>query len=398
MTYIQEKVNPILEQLVTAMLLERPENPPAFMAKYIAEQQSKVDVVPIATPAAGGAEIEKVKADIARLKQYKAELMSKIGMSPAPDPEDEEEDDDDDVVEDMPPPPNYAQKGPRSSVSAEAYGQWNQKKEFTPPVYPKTDEQKSRIRSVLTNSFLFQSLDDKEMDVVILAMKEQILEPKVRIINQGDDGESLYVIEEGTLDCYKKIGEEDKLVKTCVAGDAFGELALLYNCPRAASVESRDKSTLWELDRETFNNIVKEAASKKRELYDSFLKKVPLLENVESYERMTIADALKPESFTAGTTIIRQGDPGTKFFVILEGDCVAMKSFVVGQDPQEVHKHKEGDYFGELALLKNEPRAASVVASTDVKTLTLDRATFKRLLGPLEDILRREAKRYDGAS
>merc|ERR550514_1745119 len=135
------------------------------MAKYIAEQQSKVDVVPIATPAAGGAEIEKVKADIARLKSYKAELMGKIGMSPVPDPEDEEEDDDDDVIEDMPPPPNYAQKGPRASVSAEAYGQWNQKKEFTPPVYPKSDDQKARIRSVLTNSFLFQSLDDKEMDV-----------------------------------------------------------------------------------------------------------------------------------------------------------------------------------------------------------------------------------------
>ena len=54
-----------------------------------------------------------------------------------------------------------------------------------------------------------------------------------------------------------------------------------------------------------------------------------------------------------------------------------------------------GDYFGELALLKGEPRAASILSTTPIKCATLDRFAFKRLLGPLEDILSRNAESYD---
>ena len=56
--------------------------------------------------------------------------------------------------------------------------------------------------------------------------------------------------------------------------------------------------------------------------------------------------------------------------------------------------YKSGDYFGELALLKDEPRAASIIAKTDCKLLTLDRMAFKRLLGPLEDLLQRNSETY----
>merc|ERR1719156_429412 len=97
-----------------------------------------------------------------------------------------------------------------------------------------------------------------------------------------------------------KDGGEEKLVKTCEAGDNFGELALLYNCPRAASVESRDKCTLWQLDRETFNHIVKDAAQKKREKHEAFLKSVSMLSTMDAYSRSQIADALISEEFKDG--------------------------------------------------------------------------------------------------
>eukprot|EP00746_Dinoflagellata_sp_MGD_P168131 gnl/MRDRNA2_/MRDRNA2_99325_c0_seq1.p1 gnl/MRDRNA2_/MRDRNA2_99325_c0~~gnl/MRDRNA2_/MRDRNA2_99325_c0_seq1.p1 ORF type:complete len:442 (-),score=125.93 gnl/MRDRNA2_/MRDRNA2_99325_c0_seq1:105-1340(-) len=400
--YVQKEINPILEQVVTAMLLERPDNVAGFILKWLNEQLLK----PSQTQSSDNGELSRLLEEKAALEAEVRALESKVGNLAPPDDapaakadedEDDEEDNDDDTMEELPPPPSgYQSRGPRSSVSAEAYGAWNQKKEFTPPVYPKSEEQKVRIEGVLSQSFLFSNLEKKELDMVIGAMVEKVVQPKDRIIKQGDDGDVLFVVEEGTLECYKQFekGGDEKMVKTVTAGDAFGELALLYNCPRAASVESKDKCVLWQLDRETFNAIVKDAAAKKRERYEEFLKGIPLLETMEQYERNQIADALKTENFEAGQTIVRQGDPGDKFYIVEEGQAVALKYWVEGQQPQEVMEYKDGDYFGELALLRNEPRAATVNARTAMRALSVDRRTFQKMLGPLEDMLKRNTSRY----
>lgn len=82
------------------------------------------------------------------------------------------------------------------------------------------------------------------------------------------------------------------------------------------------------------------------------------------------------------------------FYIIVEGEAVATKTLEQGQPPKEVMHYKPADYFGELALLKNEPRAANVVAKTKLKVVSLDRQSFKRLLGPLDEILKRNMNAY----
>ena len=79
----------------------------------------------------------------------------------------------------------------------------------------------------------------------------------------------------------------------------FGELALLYNTPRQASVACLKDSVLLSLSRETFNAIVKQKVIKQREKFDSFLETVPLFSNLSVYERQKISDSLKSESFRA---------------------------------------------------------------------------------------------------
>merc|ERR1719498_836260 len=228
-------------------------------------------------------------------------------------------------------------------------------------------------------------------------MVEKVVEAKVRLINQGEDGDVLFVIETGTLDCYIKKGEDPEIkVKTCEPGDAFGELALLYNAPRAASVQAKDRCVCWKLDRETFNHIVKDAAAKKRDRYMDFFKQVPLLNAVDAYGRSQVADALKPKEFKKDDVIIAQGDQGNEFFIIEEGECKASKKSDYG-DAKELPL-KAGDYFGELALLNNEPRAASVICTSDkVQLLSLDRKAFNRLLGPLKEMMQTAQSRYSCA-
>ena len=146
------------------------------------------------------------------------------------------------------------------------------------------------------------------------------------------------------------------------------------------------------LDRNTFNHIVKEASQKKRAKYENFLATVPILENMDHYERSKMADAVKEKKVKNGETIIKQGEQGDIFYILVEGSAIATLN-EKGSEP--VMQYNSGDYFGELALLKGEPRAANVLASSDCKLIMLERKSFKRLLGPLDEILKRNIASYN---
>jgi len=396
--YIVDVLDPILEQMVQELLAQVPEDPTDFMIAWLRKRSG---VAPQA-----GKETLGVKSRNARLRRELhnmsevvdgAVLAAGQGQDGAAnkddDSDDEDDDEDDDAADDFVPPQNYS-RGPRASVSAEAYGQWNKVKAFTPPQHPKSDAVSTKIRDILCNSFMFSNLEPKDMDVVVLAMVERTFEAGTRIIKEGDDGQHLYVIEVGSPICKKVIGGEEKVVKTCQPGDVFGELALLYNCPRAATVEAVDQCKAWELDRETFNHIVKDAATKKFATHDAFLQKVSLFSTIDAYERAQVCDALKTETYKKGEPVVKQGEEGNTFYIVEEGTLVAVKD-VPGKGPQEVLKYSPGDYFGELALLKNQPRAATVqVSSEGAKVLSLDRKSFVKMLGPVQDILKRKQSEY----
>lgn len=115
---------------------------------------------------------------------------------------------------------------------------------------------------------------------------------------------------------------------------------------------------------------------------------------MDHYERSKIADAIKEQSHSAGATIISQGDEGNDFFLLIDGQAIATKSLNAGAEATQVKEYGPSDYFGERALLKSEPRAANVIAKTDVKVATIDRDSFVRLLGPLDTILHRNMQHY----
>ena len=133
---------------------------------------------------------------------------------------------------------------------------------------------------------------------------------------------------------------------------------------------------------------------KKREKYENTLKKVEILKSIDPYELGQICDAIKTVNYKKGDSIIKQDEQGDVFFILDEGHCHAEKIFEKGKAAQRVKEYEPCDYFGELALLKGEPRAASIIADTDCKLLSLDRMAFKRLLGPLEKILQRNSENY----
>eukprot|EP01015_Nassula_variabilis_P027098 TRINITY_DN5497_c0_g1_i2.p1 TRINITY_DN5497_c0_g1~~TRINITY_DN5497_c0_g1_i2.p1 ORF type:complete len:338 (+),score=111.67 TRINITY_DN5497_c0_g1_i2:29-1042(+) len=305
--------------------------------------------------------------------------------------------DEDDEIEDIPHDKIKQKTAQRGAVSAEVYGVWNKKEDFKPRVIKKTDEQKKRITARLSQAFMFSALEDKDREVIINAFEEKRFKKGQYVIQQGQEGDELYVVESGTLKCLKKFpgDTEPRYLKTYQPGESFGELALLYNAPRAATIQAENDCLLYALDRGCFNNIVKEAAIKKRQRYDDFLQRVDILQSMDPYERSKIGDAVKTVKFKKGDYVVKLGDTGNTFYFVEDGEAVATKPLQAGGKAEVVYEYKGGDYFGELSLLRNIPRQANIIAKTDLTLVCLDRDQFTRLLGPLEDILRRNFTRYE---
>ncbi len=279
-------------------------------------------------------------------------------------------------------------------------------------VIPKSEEQMQRIRGSIGNNLLFRNLEQDQYRDVLLAMKEVQVEANVTVIEQGAQGDYFYVVESGTLDVYVRSpprngGAEADTASSSALGDkkvsygpgsSFGELALLYAQPRAATVLSTSPCTLWALDRITFRSILMETNSRRRALYEKFLMDVPLFERLSAAERAKISDSLELREYAPGEAVISQGERGSEFFIIVEGDAEVRKTKEGGNE-EVVGKLSRGDYFGELALLNNAPRAATVAAASaaaKLRVVTMSERAFTRLLGPLAGILERHAKERYG--
>merc|ERR1712046_326377 len=138
-------------------------------------------------------------------------------------------------------------------------------------------------------------------------------------------------------------------------------------------------STLWGIDRTTFNYLVKDASRLAAERRMSFLATVPLLAEINMEEKARLCDVMETRMIPKDTNVFTQGDPGNEFFILESGSCEAIKDGAV------VFQYGPKDFFGELALTKQAPRAATVKATSTSKVLCISSDVFKRMIGSLED-------------
>ncbi|KAK1332712.1 LOW QUALITY PROTEIN: hypothetical protein QTO34_007395 [Cnephaeus nilssonii] len=290
----------------------------------------------------------------------------------------------------------------RVSVCAEAYNPDDEEEDTEPRViHPKTDEQRCRLQEACKDILLFRNLDQEQLSEVLDAMFEKVVKADEHVIDQGDDGDNFYVIERGTYDI---LVTKDDLTRSVGQYDnrgSFGELALMYNTPRAATIVATSEGALWGLDRGTFRRIIVKNNAQKRKMFESFLESVPLLKSLEVSERMKIVDVIGEKTYKDGERIITQGEKADSFYIIESGEVsILIRSKTKankesGSQEVEIARCHKGQYFGELALVTNKPRAASAYAVGDVKCLVMDVQAFERLLGPCMDIMKRNITHYE---
>ncbi|CAF1092715.1 unnamed protein product [Didymodactylos carnosus] len=279
----------------------------------------------------------------------------------------------------------------RVSVAAEKYNPEEDNDNDTEHIfYPKNDEQRQRLREAVIYSLLFRTLESSQIDQILDAMYEKDVKQGEVIIKQGDDGDNFYVIDEGIFDIYVSKQPDQTPVKVGEYGNkgSFGELALMYNQPRSATIIAATNGVLWVMKRQTFRKLVLKHAFRKRQLYENFLKEVEILKSMNDYERSNVADALIPIVYEPNDLIIKQGDYGDRMFFIENGEC----DVIVNKKFNKTLS--KGDYFGELALVNNEPRSATVRAKTKAKLAYLEVESFERLMGPCMELLCRNMSKY----
>ena len=247
----------------------------------------------------------------------------------------------------------------------------------------KSDAAKAFLISTLRDHYLFGEVSAKDMEKIIGCMQYITILKDNFIIRQNEDGDLFYCLESGSA---AAIVDGIGNVANYQRGGCFGELALIYNCPRAASVVATEICTLWTLDIHSFRTILVGTSQDETSTRTEFLKKCLFLNPLSSEQIGKVAIALQPVSFDDGTTIVKQGDEGDTFYIIESGAVRCTQSKADGREVELVTL-RAGDYFGEMALMLNETRLATCTAVGNTNTLTLHRDHFHMLLGSVQDVL-----------
>ncbi|CAH8530184.1 unnamed protein product [Heterobilharzia americana] len=262
----------------------------------------------------------------------------------------------------------------------------------------KSNEQKTLLLNVCKKNAIFKYRDDETLMKVIDVMKCRQVVSGETIVEQDDVGDNFYIIENGVYDAFKSdIYGEETCVQTYYNEGSFGELTLIYNTPRSATVTARTSGTLWYINRKQYLKLVLSYASKQRYKFLDLIHSVKIFQELSPDERMNIADALRTRDYENKDCIIKQGDPGNEIFFILEGSVIIKKQLNDGNEIV-LNELQKGNYFGELALLTRKPRAISVYAKGKVTIAYLDADSFERLLGPCIHEMRRNTSTYSDIS
>jgi len=202
----------------------------------------------------------------------------------------------------------------------------------------------------------------------------------VEVVRQDEpDARQFFLVEDGTAD----VLVDGWLVSTLGPGSSFGEKALLRSVPRAATVRAQTALRLQALDRASFLAAATDvpggtvpdigegfprAPAEPAEL----LRVVPLLTGLEQRALEELAALGHQRTVRAGEDVVREGEPADRFYVLLEGTAA------VYSGERMIRTLARTDHFGEIALLEQVPRTATVRGLTDVRLFSLDREALLR--------------------
>jgi ATP-binding cassette subfamily B protein len=207
------------------------------------------------------------------------------------------------------------------------------------------------------------------------------------IVREGDDADALYVLVSGRARVVRRGANGDEIsISTLRTGDSFGEMGLLADVKRTASVRASGDVDVMRLDRSVFRALVErypqirtflELQTKQRYLRE-FFQRYPPFARLPATALQALLAQLQLVVVPQGELVIRQGDPPGPMYIVEEG---RLRTFLEADGRRKYLRYlRPGDFFGETSVFKGAPRAASVEAHSPCRLLCLAPATFAELV------------------
>jgi len=241
---------------------------------------------------------------------------------------------------------------------------------------------RAQVLTLLHAVPFLESLDMASLESLVGRLVHLKVLAETEVVRQGQDGDCFYIVRTGTAD----VLVDGFLVGSVTPGGYFGERALLRNVPRMATVRSREPMELLALGRADFVTALTgqegattglaparahpDACELTLRQRVEVLSQVSLLSHLDSGALRQLAAHSRVEQWSEGALVVKEGDEGDRFFVLLEGRAV------VSAGSRAVSELLPGDQFGEIALLHGVPRRADVTVTSPSTTMSLPREAF----------------------
>jgi cAMP-dependent protein kinase regulator len=227
---------------------------------------------------------------------------------------------------------------------------------------------------------LLSGLGERELGAVLDALEPRVFQPGETIVEEGQPGSSLFAIVEGSVEVVRTLKSgRRRTVAFLGEGDFFGEMSLLSEEPRFATIRAFERTAVLELTRERLEQIIQRHPSVeevlrafyREHLLDDVLRGNPLFKILTPAQRMDLARDFQLCSRPAGALILEQGHEVDALYLLLRGQCQVLHRHPDGRETP-LRTLGEGDMFGEISLVLGLPATATVRSDTPCMLLRLD--------------------------
>ena len=235
-----------------------------------------------------------------------------------------------------------------------------------------SNSDKAFIHNSLKTHFLFASLSEQDMASVYQNLKFFSLPENEIVIKQGSLGKRFYIIESGQVEVIR-----DNIRKVVLSrGQTFGEMSLVTNAPRRASLITLKETKLWGLSRKGFNSALKAVYDKNYSINRNFISNLSIFAGLPNTTKDSLTRACIQHTYPDNFRIICENDHGSMLFILKDGNAVAKLGGI------EKFRINPGDMFGESVVFnENTLITTSIFSVGRVECLSIDKESMITILG-----------------